>query len=147
MKSFYIHLYLTISLFTSLTVQTIILPNKTNTYCSSLGNNLNNLLGNCHKNKKIENCHDGINPQSCSLRNVNNGKKCCYISVKYDSTWYNFCGNVYKEFGENKTEKDIYLDNLKQNSPINYTTLKIECFSKKLNYMMIISLITFILYI
>ena len=146
MKSFYIHLYLTISLFTSLTVQTIILPNKTNTYCSSIGTNLNNLFGNCYKNKKIENCHDGINPQSCSLRNVNNGKKCCYISVKFNSTWYNFCGNV----DENITIDDDFTKLTQNKYMINYTNdypLKIECLSKKLNYMMIISLITFILYI
>ena len=146
MKPFYMHLYLTISLFTSLTVQTIILPNKTNTYCSNLGTNLNNLFGNCYKNKKIENCHDGINPQSCSLRNVNKDRLCCYISVKFNSTWYNFCGNIDENIRVNNT----FIEEAKKKYMINYTsdyTLKVDCFRKKLNYMWFISFITFILFI
>ena len=75
------------------------------------------------------------------------GSKCCYISV-LESTdspeWYYFCGRVSSTYY--KTKVSDYIDNLNNDDQIKnkFKEIKIDCYSKKLGFMINILIISLV---
>ena len=75
------------------------------------------------------------------------GSKCCYISVlenKDNPDWYHFCGQVSST--NDKKGVSAYIEELNNNENIKnkFKTIKIDCFSKRLDFMINILIISLI---
>ena len=134
--------------FFSFSIETIyIKKNRNNIACNNLNLTLYKISIKEFDNK---NQNYGFNPQNCKLRENDDGFKCCYVSLKYDEEWYNFCAEVITNVGDDFI--DYNLDNITILDSDNLTDIKkrikIDCFSKKLNifnrlYLIVLMLLIF----
>ena len=104
-----------------------------------------------HLNKleSLKKSQIALNAQSCRLneqkRKNDDGTKCCYASVFKNSKWYFFCANIPSDSANSipdyikKLNDDTSLDDL-------FDEIKIDCFCKKFD-IMIITLIISLLYL
>ena len=84
------------------------------------------------------------------LRNLDDEKfnkndKCCYVSIlpkEDNSDWLYFCGRINSTIYDNKVSK--YVDQIKERKDFNekYKNIKIDCFSKKLSFMINVLIIS-----
>ena len=77
------------------------------------------------------------------------GSKCCYISIlesKDNPDWYHFCGRVSSTNYKKKVSEYIEELNNNENIKNKFKKIKIDCFSKRI-YFMIIILITNLVYL
>ena len=134
--------------FFSFSIETIYIKKKRNKIAC---NNLNLTLYKISiKEFDNKNQNYGFNPQNCKLREKDDGFRCCYVSLKYDEEWYNFCAEVITNVGDDFI--DYNLDNITILDSDNLTDIKkrikIDCFSKKLNifnrlYLIVLMLLIF----
>ena len=88
------------------------------------------------------------NPQNCKIRPTNSGYRSCYMSLKYDGEYYNFCGRVKEElFKEKKNFLNKFVDDLQYKDLIKHRKkeLKIDCYNEKLIYIRYFLLLLIIL--
>mgnify|MGYP006989021450 CR=1 FL=1 len=96
---------------------------------------------------------DDITPKDSksvgSLRNLEENQsvkdKCCYVSALPkldDSDWLYFCGKVNSNIYNNGVSD--YVKKIKEEFKDSYKDIKIDCFSKKLNFMINILIISLI---
>ena len=149
MKKFFI--FLLFSVLAKITLEEI---NYKKSYdsCGTIRAILEYFINYCVINKRIKDCYDGFNPQNCNLRDSIYGNKCCYVSLRYNGTLYNFCGSNDKkvktdiqiqEFMKEMQKRHDYLPNDTNIEEI----LSIDCAGEKTNYKKVFSLIIFILLI
>ncbi len=91
----------------------------------------------------------GLNAQSCRLneqaRKIDDGTKCCYASIFQKSKWYYICTKIPKEEVDSVPE---YIKTLNDDQELDgvFDEIKIDCFSKKFD-VMIITLIISLIYL
>ena len=62
-----------------------------------------------------ENIFNGINAQQCNSSQINEGGRCCYISIYTDDDVYNYCQIIEEDnFKDKKTFED-YFSNYEEN--------------------------------
>ena len=88
-----------------------------------------------------------LNAQNCrqneKKEGIADGNKCCYASVFQKSKWHFFCADIPSTNAENVPK---YIDELKEKYKNIFDDLKIDCFSKKFD-IMIITLIISLIYL
>ena len=116
-----------------------------NNYCFEISKTNTKIeLNNLESLKKSQ---IALNAQNCreneKKEGFTNGNKCCYASVFQNSKWHFFCADIPSDKAEDVPK---YIDELKTEFEGIFDNLKIDCFSKKFDVMMltlIISLIYF----
>ena len=85
-----------------------------------------------------------INTEYCSRHNAQlNGKKCCHVILVDDKITKDFCGFIDKNEYDNITQA---IERINSSASLNLIEIKIDCVSKKLEFM-ITTLITFLIYL
>ena len=104
-----------------------------------------------HLNKleSLKKSQIALNAQSCRLneqkRKNDDGTKCCYASVFKNSKWYFFCANIPSNSANSIPD---YIKELTDDTSLDdlFDEIKIDCFCKKFD-IMIITLIINLLYL
>jgi len=76
---------------------------------------------------------------------INKDDKCCYVSIlskEDNSDWLYFCGRINSTIYDNKVSK--YVEQIKEREDFKnkYKDIKIDCFSKKLSFMINVLIIS-----
>ena len=110
---------------------------------------------------KDENCipylFNGINPEQCNTTGFVKGKidneRCCFISINYKDILYSYCGMIKNEDLPNiddiikEMERKNILPEDENEEENNFIKIKIDCFCKKLTFILPFLVIEILLFI
>ena len=118
-----------------------------NDYCFEISKTNTKTTINLDNLKTLKKSQIALNVQNCrqneKKEGFTDGNKCCYASVFQNSKWHFFCADIPSDKAEDVPK---YIDELKTGFEGIFDNLKIDCFSKKFDVMiltLIISLIYF----
>ena len=118
-------------------------------YCLDIKDDQGEINSKINDLASLDKSEYALNAQSCRLneqtRKIDDGTKCCYASIFQKSKWQFICVKIPKEQVDSVPE---YIKTLNDDTQLDevFDEIKIDCFSKKFD-VMIITLIISLIYL